>query len=271
VAGEGFEGEGLGDEVAEGVGTVGAGAVGFVEVGGDCAGGIGGPGDLFEVLDEFAAFGVDEEAGFAVVGVAEAAVDAVDAVADGGVRGGEAIDGPIGADPHGEELLDDGPIGGGGGGAFLVAAGIAINMDGDGALRAGNAFINGFDALEKSLAGGFGIGVGENDFVKDVDHIVDALHEEHAHGVDIEIEGPDDGIFAFEQDGDDVAGAVEGVIDAMAAGANEFGVEFLGEGVGVELAGGGVDFFRRDQAALGGGELESGPVGVVVGVFELLV
>lgn len=39
-AGGAAEGEGLGDEVAEGVGGVGAGAVGFVDVGGGLAGGV---------------------------------------------------------------------------------------------------------------------------------------------------------------------------------------------------------------------------------------
>ena len=118
----------MGDVVAEGVGSVGAGGVGFVEFGGDCTGVIGGPGDLFEILDEFAAFGIDEEAGF-FESVAEAAVDAVDAVADGRVGGLNLVEGLVGADPHGEEVPDDGPIGLGGGGALLVAAGVAIDFD----------------------------------------------------------------------------------------------------------------------------------------------
>ncbi len=78
--------EGLGDEVTEGVVGVGAEAVGFFDFERGEAGGVEGPGDLFEVADEFLALGVDGEVGFAVV-VAEAAVDAVDAVADGGLMG----------------------------------------------------------------------------------------------------------------------------------------------------------------------------------------
>jgi len=192
-AGEGFEGEGLGDEVAEGVGTVGAGAVGFIDFGGDCAGGIGGPGDEVEVFDEFAAFGIDEEAGLAV-GVAEAAVDAIDAVADGRVGGLNAIGGVIGADPFGEEVgFDNGPIGVGGGGAFLVAAGVAKDVNLHGPPGHGDHAVIDLNAFEKRVAGSGGVGVGEDDFVEDVDFIViGALHEEHAHGVDVEVDRPDD-------------------------------------------------------------------------------
>ncbi len=48
----------MGDVVAEGVAGVGAGVVGFIEFGGNGAGVVGGPGDLFEILDEFAAVGL---------------------------------------------------------------------------------------------------------------------------------------------------------------------------------------------------------------------
>ncbi len=51
------EGEGLGDVVAEGVGHVGAVAVGFVEFVGGGAGGVGGEADFFEIADEFFAAG----------------------------------------------------------------------------------------------------------------------------------------------------------------------------------------------------------------------
>ncbi len=61
---------------------MGAGAVGLIELGEDGAGGIGGPGDLLEILDEFTAAGIDEEA-VLLESVAQAAVDAVDAVAHG--------------------------------------------------------------------------------------------------------------------------------------------------------------------------------------------
>ncbi len=61
MAGEGLQGEGLGDEVAEGVARVGAFGVGLAEFGGRGTIGVDGPSDLFEVADEFAAIGVDEE------------------------------------------------------------------------------------------------------------------------------------------------------------------------------------------------------------------
>ena len=55
------------------------------------------------------------------------------------------------------------------------------------------------------FAGALGIGVGlEDDFVEDPDCVADALEEEHAHGIDVEIEGPDDGIVRVEGDGLDV-------------------------------------------------------------------
>ncbi len=78
----GEHGEGLGDVVAEGVAGVGAGGVGFVDFGGGAAGAVGGPGDGFEVADEFGAAGVDEESHVAEH-VSEPGVDAINTVADG--------------------------------------------------------------------------------------------------------------------------------------------------------------------------------------------
>ena len=118
----------MGDVVAEGVGGVGAGAVGFVDVGGGGAGSVGLPGDLFEIFDEFAAAGIDVEAD--VVGMsAEAAVDAINAVADGRIDGGGANGDAEFAFPVSEEVADDDPIGSGGGGAFLMAAGVAVDVN----------------------------------------------------------------------------------------------------------------------------------------------
>ena len=65
VACEGQEWEGLGDEVAEGVARVGAGAIGLIHFGESGAGGIRFPGNFFHVANEFFAFRIDEEAGFA--------------------------------------------------------------------------------------------------------------------------------------------------------------------------------------------------------------
>ena len=56
-----FHGEGLGDEVAEGIACVGPGGVGLIDFVG------GGPGDSFKIADEFFALRVDEEAGVADV------------------------------------------------------------------------------------------------------------------------------------------------------------------------------------------------------------
>lgn len=174
-AGGAAEREFLGDEVAESVGGVGAGAVGFIDFGGGLAGGVEGPDDLFEVAEEFVAFGVDEEAGFAGV-AAEAAVDAVDAVADGGVYGGRA-DGEIVAGlVVGEEFADESPVGGGSGGAALVATGIAIDVQGEWEVVGGDETVEGVQALDDGFAGAEGIGIGlENDFVEDIHRLANAL------------------------------------------------------------------------------------------------
>lgn len=178
----------MSDVVAEGVATVSAGAVGFVDLGGGAAGGVEGPGDLFEIADEFAATRIDVEVVFAE-GVAETAVDAVDAVANGGIRRGCMNGWPVVGVEAIEEFADESPIGGGTGGAALIAAGIAIDFDGEGAIARER-----FGAFEEGLAGGVGIGVGlDDDFIKHVDAIAAALHEQHAHGIDVEIERPDDG------------------------------------------------------------------------------
>jgi hypothetical protein len=50
----------LGEVVAEGVGEMGAVAVGFVEFAGGGSGGIGGEADFFEIADEFFAAWADE-------------------------------------------------------------------------------------------------------------------------------------------------------------------------------------------------------------------
>ena len=52
----------------------------------DLAVGIGGPGDVFEVANEFLTARVDEEAGFAG-GVLQAAIDAIYTVAHGRIGG----------------------------------------------------------------------------------------------------------------------------------------------------------------------------------------
>ncbi len=65
----------------------------------------------------------------------EAGVDAIDAIADVGVDVVVMKGGREGAAPAIEELFDEGPIGIGGGGAALVAGGVAKDFDGMGARR----------------------------------------------------------------------------------------------------------------------------------------
>ncbi len=249
-AGGAAEGEFLGDEVAEGVGGVGAGAVGFIDVGGGLAGGVEGPDDLFEVTEEFVAFGVDEEAGFAGV-AAEAAVDTVDAVADGGVDG-RCADGEIVA--------------------ALVAAGISVDVQCQWEVMGGDETVEEVETLDDGFAGAEGIGIGlENDFVEDIDGLANALQQEHAHGIDIEINRPDDGIVGIKGDRLHVLGWIEGIVGAIAGGGGEFGFEFLAEGIGIEFMGGGGEFGGIDVSSLCGGELEGSPIGSGLGIFETLV
>lgn len=52
----------------------------------------------------------------------------------------------------------------------------------------------------------------------------------------------------------------------MAAGGGEFGLEFLAIGIGIEFMGGSGEFGGMDVSALGGGELEGGPIGRGLGI-----
>jgi hypothetical protein len=106
----------------------------------------------------------------------------------------------------------------------------------------GDEVIEGFHAVEEGLASGLRVGVRENDLSKDLDNLSAALHEEHAHGVDIEIDGPDDGLEGLKTQRADMNVAVEGIVNAIAAGADEFSAEFLLVRLGVELARGAGQF-----------------------------
>ncbi len=92
------------------------------------AGGIERKANFFQVADEFLASRADEKLRFAEV-IAEARVDAVDAVADLGVDFGlPAGNLDVAFVNGGEELADQVPVGGGGGGAPLVAGGVAVDV-----------------------------------------------------------------------------------------------------------------------------------------------
>ena len=65
--------------------------------------------------------------------------------------------------------------------------------------------------------------------------------------------------------------AIEGIVDAVAVGADEFAAKLLLVRDGVEFAGGLDKFLIVHETALRGGELKGGPVGIVEGVFEAFV
>jgi len=117
-----------------------------------------------------------------------------------------------------------------------MAAGIAINFDRDGTRVFDDVRTN---TIVESLASAFGIGVGlDDDFVENVDTVAGTLHEKHAHGVDVEIDGPDDGAIVIEFVGDDVFGGAEGIIRAVFTDGGKFGFEFLAVTLERNLAGG---------------------------------
>ena len=242
VAGQGLHGEGLGDVVAEGVGGVGAVFVGLLYFAGGGAEGVDRPSNVFEIFEEFGATGMDQETALLSL-AAESRVDTVDAITNGGVDVGVEVERREDAAPVGEEVADDGPIGSTGGGAAMSTAGIAIDVDLQRTLKVGHAFVEFVGTNLKSLAGGFGIGIGaDDDFFDDVDDVFDALHEEHAHGVDVEIERPDERMQAVEADGVDVVFAMEGVIDAVLGDSVELAAVLLPKGIFVGTAAGTFKF-----------------------------
>ncbi len=247
---------------------MGAGGVGLVKVVGGSAGDVGAPGDFFEIADEFFATGMDEEARIAGL-VRDAGVDAIDAIADVGVDVVLMIRGREGAAPAFEEILDEGPIGIDGGGAALIAGSVAKDFDGDGGEAVTLRKKVGLHAFQEFLARERSGGVGfDDDFLEDVDVFAIFLREHHAHRVDVEIDAPVDGQHAVVFNGLDMGFAIEIGIGAMFADAAEFGFELLAKGIGIEFVGDGREFLSRDDAALGGGELKGGPLGMGLGEFE---
>jgi hypothetical protein len=98
-----------------------------------------------------------------------------------------------------------------------------------------------------------------HDLIEDVDALVYALHEKHAHGVDVEIDGPYERMVNLEAERLEMDSGIEGVVDAIAAGTSELGFKFLSIRVGIELAGGAAEFLGIDYATLCGGELKTPP------------
>ncbi len=170
-------------------------------------------------------------------------------------------------------MANNGPIGGGGRGAVLVAAGVAVDFDIEGALVGGDQFVLRGKAVQKRRTGFFGVAAFENDFVEDMNDVADALSDEHAHGIDVEVDGPNEGAHVIELEGLDVGFAIEGVVDLVAAAADELAFELLAERVGIEMGGRMGNFGGFDEVALSGGELEGGPVriGSAFGELEEIV
>ncbi len=253
---------------------MGAVAVGFVEFGGSRAGGIDGVADFFEIADEFFGAGAYEELGVAEV-VAETGIDAVDAVADVRVGVREvAADLDFACVVSGEESTDEVPVGGSGGGSALMAGGVAVDLDLENSVGATDRFEVGFDVLDEDSASFLGsAAVGANsDFGEDIDVVVNSLHDEHAHGIDVEIDRPDERGGEFEVGVADVGFAVEREIGAVLPDGGELGFEFLAVGIGVGGAADGFQFGFVNDAALFGGELVGSPlVGIGLGEFEVVV
>ncbi len=98
-----------------------------------------------------------------------------------------------GTDPQVEGVFDDSPVGVSPRGAVLVAGGVAIDVEFERAAAIIEQVVVKVGTLEKAFARESGVGGGANDnFFQNVNDFVLLLHEEHAHGVDIEIDGPDE-------------------------------------------------------------------------------
>ncbi len=197
---------------------------------------------------------------------AAAQIDAIDSVTSGGVDGRGVNGRNVNTPPTGEEFTNEGPIGCRGGATPLMATGIAIDLELD-----SSVITEGLGALEERLACLDGIGVGlEDDFVENVNLFGMALHEERTHGIDVEIDGPDErkklGVVYLPN----VDSAVECIIDTVQASAFEGGFKLLAEGLPVEIAGGGTELDCGDVSSLLGGELPDGPIGLGFGLLEAI-
>ncbi len=216
---------------------MGAHGVGFVDLGAGAAIGFDFPNDLFQIAHEFGAARMDGDADVAEVAF-ESGIDAIDAVAH------ERIDLVYVKGQFDltfvmrEELADEGPISDGGGGVIGMTTGVTVNSEREGTLVSRYAFMFRRQPIEKGFAGLSRIRVFENDLIEDVDHIFDALNEEHAQGIDVEIEGPGERAHGIEGDGLDVGVAIERIVDAAMTDAGELGLIFLKECLGIELLGG---------------------------------
>ena len=125
----------------------------------------------------------------------------------------------------------------------MTAAGVAIDVHLQRTLKVGNDLVEFVGAQEKGLAGGFGVGVRtDDDFFEDMDDVFDALHEERAHRVDIEIERPDEWAKTIEADGVQVVIGMEGVIDAVGDDGVELSAVLAAKGIFVGTVGDTLDF-----------------------------
>ena len=121
---------------------MGAHGVGFVDLGAGAAVGFDFPNDLFEIAHEFGAARMDGDADVAEVAF-ESGVDAIYAVAHERV---DVVDVKRELDltfVMREEVADEGPIGGGGGGVVGMTAGVAVNAEWEWTLVSGYAFMFG--------------------------------------------------------------------------------------------------------------------------------
>ena len=98
---------------------------------------------------------------------------------------------------------------------------------------AGDLLADGLEPVGEGAASDLGVGVAQDDFVEDAHDVVDTLDEKHAHGVDVEINGPDEGLEGIKIDGAKMESGIKSVRHAMMAGADEFAAEFLAEGFGI--------------------------------------
>ncbi len=147
-----------------------------------------------------------------------------------------------------------------------MAAGVAIDVN----LQL--VFIELADALMKGLAAKPSVGVGlDDDFVEHIGGLAAALHEKHAHGIDVEVHRPNERKIGIKRYRLKVEFGIESVVNAIGSGGGEYGFKFLTERLLIKIGRGRGEFGGGDVAALGGGELESGPFGIGLRTFVEIV
>ena len=114
--------------------------------------------------------------------------------------------------------------------------------------------------LAEAGADRFGGGVGHDQFLKDMHLVINALHEQRLHWVDVEIERPDERVHALELKWFHIVVAVESRVGSIDVGTGELAFKLLAVYVDIEITLCFGQFFGIDNFAVGGGEAKDAPI-----------